>query len=107
MASKRAVSSRISQAVGLDPTLVITILTVLMQCWRDRNPQAATESEQREALRARYAKAPRQLERETARVIFDERRSAGERPKAKECREAAPGFIRDAMAAPPADWRLF
>jgi hypothetical protein len=107
MASKRAVSSRISQAVGLDPTLVITILTVLMQCWRDRNPQATTEAEQREALKTRYAKAPRQLERETARVIFDERRAAGERPKMSECRAAAPGFIRDAMAAPPADWRLF
>jgi hypothetical protein len=107
MASKRAVSSRISSAVGIDPTIVITILTVLMKCWQDRNPQAATEVEQREALRTRYAKAPRQTEREVARVIFDERRSAGERPKMKDCRDAAPGFIQDAMAAPPADWRLF
>ena len=107
MASKRAVSTRISAAVGLDPTLIITILTVLMQCWRDRNPQAVTEAEQREALKTRYAKAPKATEREVARVIFDERRAAGERPKMRECREAAPGMIQDAIAAPNADWRLF
>ena len=107
MASRRAVSTRISSAVGLDPTLIITILTVLMKCWWDRNPQATTETEQREVLRARYAKAPRSLEREVARVIFDERKSAGERPKMSECRDAAPAIIQDAIAATPADWRLF
>lgn len=111
MAASKA--ERISKQIAantpskFDPTLIFTLLTMLLDCWKQRNPTAKTDAELQKAFADRYARAPKSTTNDVVRAIRRKSIDDGDPMSLKECREVADEVIREALAAKPADWSVF